>query len=1137
MNSKWRWFTSLVTMAVITFAGFFLSNASNKQPRISPQAPILRAPIYTAGNFTFSIPLELTGHPPSNIFFAAAAEPEIKVDIFGDIYVTAIAGVPGGTDFWKSTTKGASFTYLGQPDGAQDHCATLPECVGAGGGDDSIDVSNGGYLYVSSLWLGSVTMSASYDGGTGGVQPGQKWEVNPAAATIPGDDRQWIAAYGPQTVYMSYTDIPTGVIDFEKSTDGGKTFGAPVQTYSPLSTVLSDVQGNMAVDQYNGNVYMCFVPVGASNQVYIVRSTDGGATFTQKKAVDGPAGTSNVHVFPTMAVDRGGNVHIAYSRCNTGNTSCQIYLASSTDQGNTWFLPVRVSNGAETTTAVEPTIAAGSPGFVDVTWLGSAAATPEAARSWYVFFAQTPNALAVSPTFAQNQAEAAVMHDQDICFNGLACAANPSQSPGNRDLLEYYSMAIDPDGNANIAYADSVNNCPSGTCITNTWYIKQTGGPTAYVPPAAPASATFSANIPVGSPGAEPSIAVDLYNCIYVTAPGNPWVWKSVNNGASFLPPVNPVADEATLTGGDEDIITLPKADGTRPDQVYFADLGLSTVHIRKSTDGGALWFKPGPPAGTGGDTAVSSDRQWLAWDRGVPTAADMVIYEWDHELASEIMRMSSLVNDGVWQTTPGMGALTDPDLATTVPNTNPGPVFVDKTRDPVWAHRVFGLFNGSVPSTNAQNPPFGKLLNVWEADGPPPATAGAPPGPFVNHHVFKGLYDSATNPPPAVGPPVGPTFGTNNANIFPAGDIDSAGNVYVAWSMNNARTNEFSIWFAASHDHGQTYYGPFFVSSSPMTADETAVFPWVAAGDNGRVDIIWYATTAVGDPNTITGSPAWKLYFAQSLNANSREPVFTVVQPNPANIIHNGQISTGGLLGSSDRSLLDFMEIAVGPDGQANIIFADNAGQGTRAEYTRQTGGPLALTSPTSPTCLPCPLCVAAIVSRKTHGSAGTFNIPLPQPPFTPRGVECRTGNNNVSGEHTMVFIFPNVLTAVANATVSSGTGTVSSRSIGTDPHEYIVNLSGVTKVQYITVTLTGVQDNQGNTNASVSGTMGVLQGDTTSNGSVNSSDISQTKAQSGTVASSSNFRTDVTVNGLVNSSDISTVKSKSGTALPQAP
>jgi len=27
---------------------------------------------------------------------------------------------------------------------------------------------------------------------------GKKWEVNPAAAGVPVDDRQWIAAYGPQ---------------------------------------------------------------------------------------------------------------------------------------------------------------------------------------------------------------------------------------------------------------------------------------------------------------------------------------------------------------------------------------------------------------------------------------------------------------------------------------------------------------------------------------------------------------------------------------------------------------------------------------------------------------------------------------------------------------------------------------------------------------------------------------------------------------------------------------------------------------------------------------------------------------------------------------------------------------------------
>jgi len=62
----------------------------------------------------------------------------------------------------------------------------------------------------------------------------------------------------------------------------------------------------------------------------------------------------------------------------------------------------------------------------------------------------------------------------------------------------------------------------------------------------------------------------------------------------------------------------------------------------------------------------------------------------------------------------------------------------------------------------------------------------------------------------------------------------------------------------------------------------------------------------------------------------------------------------------------------------------------------------------------------------------------------------------------------------------------------------------------------------------------MGVLLGDTTGNGSVNSSDISQAKSNSGQVTSAANFRTDVTVNGVINSSDIGIVKANSGTSLP---
>jgi hypothetical protein len=172
----------------------------------------------------------------------------------------------------------------------------------------------------------------------------------------------------------------------------------------------------------------------------------------------------------------------------------------------------------------------------------------------------------------------------------------------------------------------------------------------------------------------------------------------------------------------------------------------------------------------------------------------------------------------------------------------------------------------------------------------------------------------------------------------------------------------------------------------------------------------------------------------------------------------------------------------------------------------------------------------LVGVVSRKTHGDAGTYDVDLPL--TGAHGIECRSGGAN--NDYTLVLNFANPLTSVAGATVSSGTGSVSSSAIGSDAHQYIVNLTGVTNAQTITVTLTNVSDSAGDFSSAVSTSMGVLIGDTTANSSVNSSDISQTKAQSGTVANSSNFRIDVTVNGLINSSDISTVKSKSGTALP---
>ena len=166
------------------------------------------------------------------------------------------------------------------------------------------------------------------------------------------------------------------------------------------------------------------------------------------------------------------------------------------------------------------------------------------------------------------------------------------------------------------------------------------------------------------------------------------------------------------------------------------------------------------------------------------------------------------------------------------------------------------------------------------------------------------------------------------------------------------------------------------------------------------------------------------------------------------------------------------------------------------------------------------------AAVSRKTHGSAGTFDINLPLSGNV--GVECRSGGP--TNDYRIVLTFGDAVT-FTGASVTSGIGSVSSSS-GSGTTTVIADLTGVANAQKITLTLTNV--NNGLSTMAVNVPMGVLLGDTSGNGIVNATDVSQTKSRSGQAIDASNFRSDVNLNNSINGTDVSTIKSKVGTALP---
>ena len=130
------------------------------------------------------------------------------------------------------------------------------------------------------------------------------------------------------------------------------------------------------------------------------------------------------------------------------------------------------------------------------------------------------------------------------------------------------------------------------------------------------------------------------------------------------------------------------------------------------------------------------------------------------------------------------------------------------------------------------------------------------------------------------------------------------------------------------------------------------------------------------------------------------------------------------------------------------------------------------------------------AAASRKGHFD---IDLPLTGDP----GIECRSGGSN--GYYKVAFTFNNQLSSVDG--VASSCGTVRSSTIDDDDaHRLLVSLSGVScNAHDVTLTLTGVHDDQGNTLPSAAVTMSFLLGDVNGDGVVDAADFIRSSSIAG--------------------------------------
>jgi hypothetical protein len=154
-----------------------------------------------------------------------------------------------------------------------------------------------------------------------------------------------IAGYG-NNVYVVFASS-RGVF-FIKSTDGGSSFGSPVKLNQLNGINLPYIGENtIEIETFGNSVYLVWTQhlSGINNDVFFIKSTDGGSSFTDKKNLsvnDGPS------IRPKLEIN-GNNIYVVWEDTSQGNN--EVFFKRSIDGGSSFGKWINLSNNPKTSTA------------------------------------------------------------------------------------------------------------------------------------------------------------------------------------------------------------------------------------------------------------------------------------------------------------------------------------------------------------------------------------------------------------------------------------------------------------------------------------------------------------------------------------------------------------------------------------------------------------------------------------------------------------------------------------------------------------------------------------------------------------------------------------------------------------------
>ncbi len=650
--------------------------------------------------------------------------------------------------------------------------------------------------------------------------------------------------------------------------------------------------------------------------------------------------------------------------------------------------------------------------------------------------------------------------------------------------------AIPTDGTLSIApLGATATNSPtnnagqSGTVVLSS--PTKPGAPTNVT--ATPGNGQATISFTPGSSGSSPitsftvTCAAIFHSTRTVSGSASPLVVNLLDNGFNYTCSVT--ATNAAGTGDPTSVNVTPTAPVTVP--------GPPTINFISAGDGQAS-IDFAPPSSNGGATISG----YTANCGGAPVIG-----------SGSPITVSGLSNGTTYSCTVAATNSAGTGPPSSAMNVTPGTVAGAPTNISAVAGNTQATISFTPPASNGGSniTSYGVTCNPGSV-----LASGQPPSITVTGLTNATAYSCNVVAFNAFGP------GAASApvSVTPAG-VPAAPVIGAATAGNTVA----SIAFTAPASNGGSAITGFTATCNPgnISAPGGASPISVTGLTNGTIySCSVTASNAVGPgaasatvnvvPATVPGAPT----INATIPGDGRGSVsFSAPASNGGSAIISFTATCGGISVSGSASPITVAGLANNVSTPCNVIATNAIGAGAASATLTVTPDASAQLTP------------LAVLARKTHGSAGTFDVPVDTAPGAV------TAEPRIIGSaHTIVFQFNVPVTATGAVSVTP-VGTVTAVQSGFD---VVVTLANVPDNQRATISLANVNG----AGVNVAATIGFLVGDVNNSRSINASDISGAKARLGQPTNGQNFRFDINATGTISPADVSAIKARSGLVLP---